>query len=201
MIRNRKPSPSTPTTLLLLLVFGFFLFTPSLQAEEMDADMMELQRQAEQMRVNYEKLNQSNPLMQHAPNQQTLQNLPGANLPGNIKPDEAFEKINKIMNNPVMQGYMKVFSNPILVTQLEEVLKSKNKQNIFFAEACLFIIFLIIRAWLAVKVRFWFLAFILRLIVNLGYFAVCSIGIPLIFIGEPYQKILMTLFQSLKGLF
>ena len=157
-----------------------------------DADLVELQRQEAQMKANFEKLNQSNPLLN-----QTGANQTGAPpLAGDVKPDAAFENLNKMMTNPALQGYMKIFSNPVLIGQVQQIIKHPNRQLIFFAEAVWLVLFLMFRAWCSAKIRNWFVGFIIRMITTLGYFTISTIGIPWILIGEPYSKAITTLFKS-----
>jgi len=110
-----------------------------------------------------------------------------------LQQQEAQMKVNKIINNPLIQGYLKVFSNPEFIRQVEQVIKHPNRQMIFFVEAGWFILFLMFRAWCAVKITHWFIGFIIRSIATLGYMAIGSVLVPWFFIGTPYSKMLTTL--------
>ncbi len=181
-----------------LLITNFVFISAPVWADNTpdDPDLAAIQQQEAQMKANFQKLNQSNPLFNSSGPSAPIAD---ANV-GGIKPDAAFENLNKMMKNPLVQGYMKVFSNPELISQFQVIIKHPDRQLILFAEAAWFILFLIYRAWLATKAIHWFFAFLIRLMSNAGYFVISSIGIPMILIGDPYIKVLTTLYQSLTGM-
>jgi hypothetical protein len=182
-------------------------------------DLADYQRQQEQMRLNIEKLNRSNPhyvappaplnVQPEAPlNGQpgTLNGEPAvlsedpAALPGDIKPDPAFEKLGQMMKSPALQSYLKVMSDPVLIGQLEKVTKSPNRQILFFVEAGFFLMLMMFKSWCAAKITNWFIRFIIGLITNIGYFAIGSIIVPCLVIGEPYQELIKTILRGASNL-
>jgi hypothetical protein len=148
-------------------------------------DLEELHRQEDLMKSQLQQLNQANPLGQQI-----------SNLPANTD----LEQMSKVLNSPIVQAYIRTFSNPELLTQVKQIAKSTHRQTTLLAEGAFLVIFVIFKVLLAARIRNWLAIIFFRIVTNLIYTAVASFIIPVIIIGDPYRKILSILWTGIKSL-
>jgi hypothetical protein len=173
------------------MISNFTLAQNTTPDGSVDKDLAEVQHQEALMKANLGILNASNPLYQKA-----AADLAAANTPT----DPNIQVMMKLMNNPMFQGYLKVLSDPELWTDLEKTIKTTNRQSTFIAECCIFVFFIMFRAWGTAKIRNWFIRFIFGLTANIGYICLTFYLIPAILIGDSYEKFVARFYHLISSL-
>lgn len=116
-------------------------------AADGDDASAELMRKRQEMMKAYEQVNSNNPLSTDFSATQAL---------GSVAPTGAMAELQKLMQNPMVQSYMKLFQDPAVVGGLNFVMNHPDRQKWMYAQAGLILLMIIFRAWRQSKRDHWF---------------------------------------------
>lgn len=99
-----------------------------------------------------------------------------------------FEQLTQLLNQPAVQGYLKLFSNPTFSKGIDEVIKSPRRMTLLYAQIGFIVFMMFFRAWRFSKSTHW----IKKLWTQLWTFGLFWIGavvvIPWAILGDAYYN-------------
>lgn len=175
---------------LAVLLLTALPLAPAIAADDA---VEELNRDLEARRSQIEALNRANPMSESY--------HPGAAAPPTSAASAAqVEKIQQLLSNPAVQGYLSLFSNPSFTSGIEQVMKSPNRMNLLYAEIGLFVFMLVFRAWRMSKPSKWYG----RMWTNAWTFGMgwglSALVLPSLIIGPGYVAVLKSVGRGLAAL-
>lgn len=135
----------------------------------------------DQFKKAFQQMNNTNPL---SPD---FGKDPNAPLPPGM---EGLAKLQALMQNPMVQKYMKLFSNQKFIDASVALAKHPQKKNLMWAEITLFIIFVFLKSWRQAKIANTAQRILEGFMYTLMYMGVGSFGLPLFFFGPQYMDVL-----------
>ena len=163
--------------------FGFFLTALSLliatQAVALDDASVEALRLRVEQQKAYQSLNNVNPM--------STEYDPNSGVTAGTGPAGDFQRL---LAQPAVQSYLKIFSNPVFSKGVDQVLKSPRRMELLYAELGFIVFMIIFRAWRFSKCTHW-TGKLWTSIWTFGFFWVGSgVLVPWLVLGEAYTQLM-----------
>jgi hypothetical protein len=147
-------------------------------------DVGELMKNRAQFQQAYEGLNTNNPI--------SADFNPGA-VTGATGP---LAQMQKMLSNPMVQGYLRIFQNPALLETVQKIGSHPNRMTLLYSEIAFIIFIFIFRAWRQSKAQHWARKLWVSFYVFLLAAGGASFGLPALIIGDPYIEMWKTMYSS-----
>jgi hypothetical protein len=161
-----------------------------------NADLMQSRAQMQQA---YQALNAMNPLSgEYGKNGASggVPGLPGVDATGpNAEMLERIASLQKILSNPAVHTYLKLFNNPAFSRGMSDIVQHPNRMTLLYVEIGLLIFMLIFRAWRYSKVTHWFRRLIIKFYTFIMYVGLASFVAPWVVLGQGYYDTVTGLVQ------
>lgn len=154
-----------------------------------DDPSAELIRAHEKAAKQFESFNANNPLSHDF----KAGGEGGLGMPQGV----AAQKLNALMTNPMLQGYMKLLSNPGFTENIKKIMNHPNRVTLFFAELAWIVVMIVVRAWRFSLVSHWTRKVWVNIWTMVLFWGGSSVVVPTVVLGDIYLNTLTMVYDSL----
>ena len=104
------------------------------------------------------------------------------------------EDLQRLLSHPAVQGYLKLFNNPVFSAAAERVVKHPDKTTLLYGEIGLFVLLIVFRSWRTARARHWAHRLWIKTYSLVLWAALAAVALPALIIGRDYYNILRGLF-------
>jgi hypothetical protein len=104
-----------------------------------------------------------------------------------------FEQLNRLLSQPAVQGYLKLFSNPTFARGVDQIIQSPRRMTLLYVQLGFIVFMMFFRAWRFSKTTSWIKKLWTQFWTFVMFWAGAVVVIPWVVLGDPY-------FQTMAGL-
>lgn len=109
------------------------------------------------------------------------------------------EQVQQLLDNPAVQSYLKLFSNPSFSEGMAKVASHPRLKFLGYAELALFLLMVLFRSWRLARSRYFFGKLWIRFYSFAGYVLLAAVVLPVVILGEGYSSLLQGLSEFLRS--
>jgi hypothetical protein len=151
-------------------------------AAQGDDAVEELTRARGELQKAYDSINAVNPLSSG------YLKAEGAAPPP--PPSGPLADLYRLMNNPAVQGYLKLFSNPTFYQGVEQIMQHPRRKELVYAELVFFFFMLLFRSWRMSKAVKWYQRVWTYTWTWVAYWVLSVTAVPYAILGDAYYRLI-----------
>jgi len=108
-----------------------------------------------------------------------------------------WSSIHRLLSQPAVQAYLKLFSNPEFTAGINQIIQSPNRMQLLYTEIGWLIFLMVFRSWRTSRFTHWASRLWIRVYCFCGYWAGAVIVIPWILLGQPYAQLIKGIIENI----